>query len=55
MGFQEDPQVPHFGQPNTGVKLEPGMVFPIEPTINDSIWKTKLLRDGWTVFTADRS
>jgi len=54
-GFHEDPQVLHYGKPGTGVELVPGMVFTIEPMINLGRRETKLLRDGWTVKTRDRS
>ena len=54
-GFHEDPQVLHYGKPGTGVELAPGMVFTIEPMINLGRRDTKLLPDGWTVVTRDRS
>jgi len=54
-GFHEDPQVLHYGRKGTGVKLVPGMVFTIEPMINLGRRDTKLLPDGWTVVTKDRS
>ena len=54
-GFHEDPQVLHYGKPGTGVELLPGMVFTIEPMINLGRRDTKLLPDGWTVVTRDRS
>ena len=54
-GFHEDPQVLHYGRPDTGVELVPGMVFTIEPMINLGRRETRLLRDGWTVKTRDRS
>jgi len=54
-GFHEDPQVLHYGRPDNGVELEPGMVFTIEPMINLGRRETRLLRDGWTVKTRDRS
>jgi methionyl aminopeptidase len=53
--FHEDLQIPHYGQRNQGVLLQPGMVFTIEPMINAGRWRTKLLSDGWTAVTADRS
>ncbi len=53
-GFHEDPQVLHYGKPGTGVILEPGMTFTIEPMINAGKRHTKLLPDGWTVVTKDR-
>jgi methionyl aminopeptidase len=54
-GFHEDPQVLHYGKPGSGVELEPGMVFTIEPMINLGRRDTRLLPDGWTVVTRDRS
>jgi methionyl aminopeptidase len=54
-GFHEDPQVLHYGRPGTGETLVPGMVFTIEPMINLGRRETKLLPDGWTVVTRDRS
>ncbi len=52
-GFHEEPQVLHYGRPNTGVVLEPGMIFTIEPMINAGKRFTKLLPDQWTVVTKD--
>ena len=54
-GFHEDPQVLHYGTPGTGLVLEPGLTFTIEPMINAGRRHVKLLRDGWTVVTKDRS
>jgi methionyl aminopeptidase len=54
-GFHEDPQVLHYGRPDTGEVLVPGMVFTIEPMINLGRRETRLMRDGWTVVTRDRS
>ncbi|SME89383.1 type I methionyl aminopeptidase [Pseudobacteriovorax antillogorgiicola] len=51
--FHEDPQVTHYGQPGTGKRLEPGMVFTIEPMINEGHWKTKIKKDKWTAVTID--
>ena len=53
--FHEDPQVLHYGKPNTGLKLEAGMTFTIEPMINLGKRQVKLLADEWTVVTRDRS
>lgn len=53
--FHAPPSVMHFGTPNTGTILEPGMFFTIEPMINAGDWKTKILGDGWTAVTRDRS
>lgn len=52
--MHEEPQVLHYGKPNTGLKLEAGMTFTIEPMINQGKRYVKCLRDGWTVVTADR-
>lgn len=51
--FHEDPQILHYGEKNKGQRLEEGMVFTIEPMINQGHWKTKLKRDGWTAVTVD--
>ena len=51
--FHDDPQVEHYGEPNTGVVLEESMTFTIEPMLNAGTGKTKLLQDGWTVKTRD--
>jgi methionyl aminopeptidase len=54
-GFHEEPQVLHFGRPGTGEVLVPGMVFTIEPMVNLGKRDTRLMPDGWTVLTKDRS
>lgn len=53
--FHEDPQVLHYGRPGTGVTLQPGMTFTIEPMVNVGRKEVKLLADDWTVVTRDRS
>jgi methionyl aminopeptidase len=53
--LHEDPQIPNFGPPHHGPRLRPGMVLAIEPMINVGTWQVKVLDDGWTVVTADRS
>ena len=53
--FHEDPQVLHYGRPGTGMTLEEGMTFTIEPMINVGKRHTKILKDGWTVVTKDHS
>lgn len=53
--FHEDPQVLHYGKAGTGVKLEAGMIFTIEPMINVGKRQVKLLSDNWTVVTKDHS
>ncbi|MGM0553571.1 MAG: type I methionyl aminopeptidase [Pseudomonadota bacterium] len=54
-GFHEDPQVLHYGKPGTGMPLEAGMCFTIEPMINAGRRHTRILADGWTAVTKDRS
>jgi len=54
-GFHEDPQVLHYGEPATGLLLEPGMTFTVEPMVNAGRRHVKLLADGWTVVTKDHS
>ena len=51
--FHESPQILHYGKRNTGIKLEKGMIFTVEPMINVGSHKTKTLNDGWTVVTQD--
>jgi methionyl aminopeptidase len=53
--YHEDPQVLHYGQPGTGMRLEKGMTFTIEPMVNEGQRHTRLMPDGWTVVTKDRS
>ncbi len=53
--FHEDPQVVHYGKPGTGMVLQPGMTFTVEPMVNAGKRHTKLLPDGWTVVTKDHS
>ena len=53
--FHLPPSVLHFGELGTGPKLEPGMLFTIEPMINIGDWKIKILNDGWTAVTKDKS
>lgn len=53
--FHEEPQVLHYGKAGTGIQLEPGMCFTIEPMINAGKRHVKLLPDDWTVITKDRS
>jgi methionyl aminopeptidase len=54
-GFHEEPQVLHYGTPGTGMELQPGMTFTVEPMINLGRRHTRLLPDGWTVVTKDHS
>ncbi|WP_019674886.1 type I methionyl aminopeptidase [Arsukibacterium perlucidum] len=53
--FHEDPQVLHYGKPGTGEVLKTGMCLTIEPMINAGGRHSKMLKDGWTVVTKDRS
>jgi methionyl aminopeptidase len=53
--FHEEPQVLHYGQRGQGVELKPGMIFTIEPMVNAGKKDIKMLPDGWTVRTKDRS
>jgi methionyl aminopeptidase len=54
-GFHEDPQIMHWGEPGTGIELEPGMCFTVEPMINAGRRETRELPDRWTVVTRDHS
>ena len=51
--YHEDPQVLHYGKKGTGLRLEEGLTFTIEPMINQGTKYTKVLSDGWTVETED--
>lgn len=51
--FHDEPQVLHYGTKNTGMRLEAGMTFTIEPMVNAGVWQTKTLGDKWTVVTKD--
>jgi len=53
--FHEEPQILHYGKPGQGLVLRPGMCFTIEPMVNAGKRFIKLLPDGWTVVTRDRS
>jgi methionyl aminopeptidase len=53
--FHDAPQVLHYGKPGTGIVLEPGMIFTIEPMLNAGRAGVKVLADGWTAVTRDRS
>ena len=53
--FHDAPNVVHFGRPGEGVSLREGMFFTIEPMINLGSYQVKLLKDGWTAVTKDRS
>ena len=51
--LHEDPQIPNYGIKGKGVELKSGMVFAIEPMVNEGTYEVKVLEDGWTVETAD--
>ncbi|MBA2405567.1 MAG: type I methionyl aminopeptidase [Bdellovibrionales bacterium] len=53
--FHEEPQITHFGKRGTGVEMRPGMTFTIEPMINIGKRHSRVLDDGWTVLTKDKS
>ena len=54
-GFHEDPQILHYGVPGQGMTILEGMTFTVEPMINAGKRGTRLLKDGWTVVTQDRT
>ena len=51
--LHEEPEVPNFGAPGRGPRLLPGMTIAVEPMVNQGVYDVKVLRDGWTVVTAD--
>jgi methionyl aminopeptidase len=53
--FHTAPSVLHYGEPGTGFALKPGMIFTIEPMINAGKYDLKILSDGWTAVTKDKS
>ena len=53
--FHEPPNILHYGKKNTGLELGPGMTFTIEPMINSGKYDIKVLDDGWTAVTRDKS
>lgn len=53
--YHDSPDVLHYGKPGTGPELRPGMIFTIEPMINIGRPEVKILEDGWTAVTRDRS
>ena len=53
--FHEPPNILHYGTKNTGMELKPGMTFTIEPMINAGKFNVKMLNDGWTAVTKDKS
>ena len=53
--LHEDPQIPNYDDQRRGLLVKPGLVVAIEPMVNVGDWATRVLPDGWTVVTADRS
>ena len=53
--FHESPNILHYGESETGEKLTTGMIFTIEPMINEGEFNTKVLNDGWTAVTKDKT
>ncbi len=53
--FHEPPNILHYGSKDTGIELKPGMTFTIEPMINAGKYNVKVLNDGWTAVTKDKS
>lgn len=53
-GLHEDPQVPNYGKPGRGTKIEPGLVLAIEPMVTEGHYAVETLANGWTVVTKDR-
>ena len=51
--LHEEPQIPNFGKPGTGVRLKPGMTLAIEPMVNEKDYDVEILDDGWTAVTKD--
>jgi methionyl aminopeptidase len=51
--LHEEPQIPNYGTPHQGPRLEKGMVFALEPMVNEGTYEVRILGDGWTVVTAD--
>ena len=52
--FHKEPNILHYGKKGTGPKLKSGMIFTIEPMINEGDYDTKMLNDGWTAVTKDK-
>ena len=53
--FHKEPNILHYGEKGTGEKVKAGMIFTIEPMINIGNYETKILKDGWTAVTKDKS
>tara|TARA_B100000700_G_scaffold92088_1_gene103945 strand:+ start:3406 stop:4182 length:777 start_codon:yes stop_codon:yes gene_type:complete len=52
--FHQHPNIMHYGEPNTGDEIRTGMIFTVEPMINEGNYETKVLKDGWTAVTKDK-
>ena len=52
--FHKLPNILHYGEKGAGEKLEEGMIFTVEPMINEGVYETKTLNDGWTAVTKDK-
>lgn len=52
--IHEEPEIPNFGAPNKGPRLESGMILAIEPMVNEGKFDVEILEDGWTAITTDR-
>jgi methionyl aminopeptidase len=52
--IHEEPEIPNYGKPNRGPRLEPGMILAIEPMVNAGTYDVEVMDDGWTVLTKDR-
>ena len=53
--FHQEPNILHYGKKGTGEKIKEGMIFTVEPMINIGVYETKVLNDGWTAVTKDKS
>jgi len=53
--FHEEPNILHYGKKGDGIEILEGMVFTVEPMINEGSYETKVLKDGWTAVTKDKS
>jgi len=53
--FHQSPNVLHYGKKGEGIKIKTGMMFTIEPMINEGMYNTKILNDGWTAVTKDKT
>ena len=53
--FHEQPNILHYGKSGTGDKIKTGMIFTVEPMINEGKYETNLLKDGWTAVTKDKT